>query len=282
MKKIRPYLLLLLIGVVAPLCVTGYLWQSQDRQGIVLDEAEQRLLLVMAAEISPDSEPEVLKMQAVIDRTRIAKAAESGTAAPEALSGQELVKLWGKENYNTYLEKFQEAIVATQNQTITYEGALIYPEFHYMSNGHTRSMSDAYDRDDFPYLQGTESLLDLQGERYMTVVLTDKEKFQKICAEQWDITGDDIDRIVTDGAGYVVSVTVNGREISGEDFARSFGLASPSFSIRDVGKQYRMVVKGIGHGFGVSQYGANEMARMGATYDTILKYYYQGITLTNE
>lgn len=37
--------------------------------------------------------------------------------------------------------------------------------------------------------------------------------------------------------------------------------------------------KGLGHGVGMSQYGANGMAQQGYTYDEILKYYYTGITV---
>lgn len=282
MRNIKPYLLLFVFAVAVPLCVTGYLWRNQSRQGASLDDQEQQLLLVMAAEISPESEMETIKMQAVIDRTRLAKAAEQQMTPPSSLSQQELIQLWGEENYGSYLEKFQEAVISTQNQKIICKGDLIYPEFHYLSNGHTRNMKEVYERKDFPYLQGTDSLLDLQEENYMKVILLDKKKFQKKCRETWDIPGEDIGTITTDGADYVLTISIDDKEISGEEFTLAFGLASPSFTMRDVGKQYRIVTKGVGHGFGVSQYGANEMAKMGATYDTILKYYYQDVTITSE
>jgi len=38
-------------------------------------------------------------------------------------------------------------------------------------------------------------------------------------------------------------------------------------------------VRGYGHGVGLSQYGADYMARQGATFDEILLHYYTGATL---
>ena len=42
-----------------------------------------------------------------------------------------------------------------------------------------------------------------------------------------------------------------------------------------------ITTRGYGHGVGLSQYGANEMAKLGYTYEEILKYYYKDIEINN-
>lgn len=44
----------------------------------------------------------------------------------------------------------------------------------------------------------------------------------------------------------------------------------------------KVTVKGKGHGLGLSQYGANIMAKEGKNYKEILDYYYQNINIVNE
>ena len=109
-----------------------------------------------------------------------------------------------------------------------------------------------------------------------------KKDFQEKCRQTWNLPGEAIENVTLDGAGYVRELTLDGRVISGEEMQRLLDLPSCSFSIKDAGDEYRIVTKGIGHGFGVSIYGANEMAKMGATYTSILQYYYTGIEISAE
>ena len=60
-----------------------------------------------------------------------------------------------------------------------------------------------------------------------------------------------------------------------------FSLNSTCFSIKEVDGEVRIVTKGYGQGYGMSQYGANEMAKQGSTYKEILEYYYSGIDWKN-
>lgn len=245
------------------------------------DAEEEKLLYMMAAEISPEYEMETLKMQAVIDRTRCRKAQEDQTKEPAQLTPRELAQRWG-ENYSAYYEKFQKAIIATSGEVITCGGDYIYPEYHYLSDGRTRSMEEVYGRSDFPYLQSVESSQDMEEPDYLNVFFVKKKDFQEKCRQTWNLPGEAIENVTLDSAGYVRELTVDGRTISGEEMQRLLDLPSCSFSIKDAGDEYRIVTKGIGHGFGVSIYGANEMAKMGATYASILQYYYTGIEISAE
>ena len=58
-----------------------------------------------------------------------------------------------------------------------------------------------------------------------------------------------------------------------------FGFRSTSFEYKKTADGWEFTVHGYGHGVGMSQYGANQMAIDGSTYDQILKHYYTGITI---
>ena len=87
--------------------------------------------------------------------------------------------------------------------------------------------------------------------------------------------------IAKDQGGYIESLQVGNSIIDGESFRKLFKLPSACFTMSydDTSIQFR--VKGIGHGVGLSQEGAIRMAKAGATYEEILKYYYTDIEIKN-
>ena len=283
MRKWKKWMAAGIVFLAAPLvitlCLRGF---SREDTLQFADAEEETLLYMMAAEISPECEIETLKMQAVIERTRYKKALQDQTKEPDQLTPQELVAKWGSRNYSTYYEKFQQAVIATSGEVITCDGAYIYPEFHYLSSGQTRSMEEVYGRTEFPYLKSVDSSQDLDNPDYLNVTFIKKKDFQKKCQETWNLAGEKIENIALDGAGYVKELTLDGRVISGAEMQKLLDLPSESFSIKESGDSYRIVSKGIGHGFGVSIYGANEMAKQGASYRNILEYYYTGIQILAE
>ena len=80
-------------------------------------------------------------------------------------------------------------------------------------------------------------------------------------------------------SGYVKTIQVGNSSVSGEEFRKVFSLNSACFYIREIDGRVRIVTKGLGHGYGLSIYGANEMAKEGKTYQEILSYYYSGIEI---
>ena len=71
-------------------------------------------------------------------------------------------------------------------------------------------------------------------------------------------------------------MTICGTELSGADIRRALGLRSANFEVRRSGGSYIFTVYGYGHGVGMSQNGANEMAKQGADFREILRHYYKG------
>lgn len=82
---------------------------------------------------------------------------------------------------------------------------------------------------------------------------------------------------------YVGNISIDGQKtISGRylrETVLSFDLRSASFDVAYNNGQFVFTTYGYGHGVGMSQNGANILAKQGYTYTDILKYYYTGITV---
>ena len=69
------------------------------------------------------------------------------------------------------------------------------------------------------------------------------------------------------------------KEFTGDEIRKAFSLRSPVFTIETTEKTVTFNVTGYGHGVGMSQYGADYMARQGSTYEEILSHFYKGTDL---
>ena len=99
------------------------------------------------------------------------------------------------------------------------------------------------------------------------------------------LTGDAdgwVEDINTDKSGYVTSVMLCGEKVSATEFRKAFLLKSPCFDIEYDGDKFAVTCRGYGHGVGMSQYGADYMARQGSTWREILMHYYTGVEITRE
>ena len=86
--------------------------------------------------------------------------------------------------------------------------------------------------------------------------------------------------IIRDSAGYVLFIRYLDAWAEGEALRYALNLPSASFEIEEDSDEILFRCKGAGHGLGLSQFGANEMALDGKDYIEILNYFFQGITLT--
>ena len=77
----------------------------------------------------------------------------------------------------------------------------------------------------------------------------------------------------------VKTMVINQKQYSGREIREKLQLASSDFEIIEEGNSYIFVTKGCGHGVGLSQYGAQGMAKEGYNYQAILKHYYQGVEI---
>ena len=86
------------------------------------------------------------------------------------------------------------------------------------------------------------------------------------------------DLTVTEGIN-VDRVTIGGVSVRGSQVRTTFGLRSASFDVEVQDGKLVFFVTGYGHGVGMSQYGANEMAKEGRTWREIIQHYYTGVTI---
>lgn len=82
-----------------------------------------------------------------------------------------------------------------------------------------------------------------------------------------------------DSQDYILELQVAGLTVSGEEFRKTLELSSSNFTVQSQDGKIRFLCKGLGHGLGLSQYGGNELAKEGKTYQQILFTYFPDVTL---
>lgn len=271
-KRINMMLTILLLLLLIPLFLTIFCqkMQLEELLGNVNRTAEKEedadmLFCIVAKEISADAPEECIKAQCVIARTNLKAAEEMGTELPGRMTMSELQELWG-DYFSEAEGKIREAIQETDGETLQYRNHYIYAAYHAVSAGNTRNMEELYPDSDMPYLSGVACYEDAQAPDYLSVLYLDRE----ITIEE------------KDSAGYVTKAQMNGKSYTGEELRGELGLKSANFNVTELepGK-IRIVTKGHGHGFGLSQYTAQKMAEKGEDYRKILQYFFPGTELEN-
>ncbi len=271
-KRINTMLTILLLLLLIPLFLTIFCqkMQLEELLGNVNRTAETEedadmLFCIVAKEISADAPEECIKAQCVIARTNLKAAEEMGTELPGRMTMSELQELWG-DYFSEAEGKIREAIQETDGETLQYRNHYIYAAYHAVSAGNTRNMEELYPDSDMPYLSGVACYEDAQAPDYLSVLYLDRE----ITIEE------------KDSAGYVTKAQMNGKSYTGEELRGELGLKSANFTVTELepGK-VRIVTKGHGHGFGLSQYTAQKMAEQGENYRNILQYFFPGTELEN-
>lgn len=242
---------------------------------------EDYIVGVVAAEMPASFDMEALKAQAVAARTYAMYKKETrnldydlviGVSDQAYQNNKQLLDKWGLSFFNYFL-KVRDAVLTTKNEILTYEGEVINAFYFAMSNGYTEN-SELVFQEDLPYLNSVPSTWEDESlNNYEVTSSISKEEFCTslgITCEQIEIK--DIER---SNANRVLNITINNQVFEGTTVRQKLGLRSTDFEIEIVDNNVQITTKGYGHGVGMSQYGANGMAKDGYTYEEILKYYYQ-------
>ncbi len=260
----------------------------QERaDGQEMDE-EEYLAGIVAEEISLEYQPEAIKAQTVVARTALKRALAYEEEMPQSMSREEMLSLWGQDGFEKNYQVLEEALAATEGEIMTWENEPIQAAYHAVSAGKTRDGKEALGAK-LPYLSSVDSSMDIPSHDYLKVVFMGKkelaDKLNQACPEA-ELTEEGLaEQIVVtkrDSSEYVLEVAVGKQTMAGEDVRDCLGLNSACFSIKEVEGKMRIVTKGMGHGIGLSQYGANEMAKAGSDYKEILKYYYKDVTVQKD
>ena len=255
------------------------------------------LVGVVRAEMPASFETEALKAQAVAARTYTLYKMQTGGNHGEAadictdstccqayISEENARNNWG-DAADANEAKIESAVRDTDGETILYGGVPILAVFHSCSAGQTRASGEVW-VSDLPYLQAVSSPepADSIPNYYSRAEFTAETFREKVLAAypEADLSGDMgswLRNAVTDTAGSVETVEVGGVTLKGTAVRSLLGLRSACFEWEAEDGKLVFYVTGFGHGVGMSQYGADEMAKEGADYREILTHYYTGVTI---
>ena len=257
---------------------------QEKKDGQEIDE-EEYLAGIVAEQIALDSQPEAIKAQAVIARTSLVCALENDEELPASMSREEMLSLWGQNGFEQNYRVLDEALAATQGEILVWKEKPIQAAFHAVSAGKTRDAKEALGVER-PYLSSVDSSIDIPSHDFLKVIYMEKkdlaDKLNQACKEA-GLTEESVTQGISvtkrDSGDYALEVAVGAQSMTGEEFRECLDLNSACFSIKEVEGKMRIVTKGMGHGVGLSQYGANEMAKAGSGYEEILNYYYQDVTI---
>ena len=180
--------------------------------------------------------------------------------------------------YDEYLSKLRNIVNETKNEYITYEGDIIASFYFSLSNGYTENASDVFSID-LPYLVSTSSQWDENVKTFESNMQIEMPTFLSKLG-LFDNNYVEVNNIVKTKSNRVKSLTINQKCFTVIEIRKLLNLRSTDFEISVHDDIVNINTKGYGHGVGMSQYGANEMAKMGYKYDEILSYYYKDTKIT--
>ncbi len=267
-------------------------YRTKTRQ-IEKPNLEDYVVGVVASEMPATFEKEALKAQALTARTYIVKqlmyggngSVPKGALVEDTTNFQvyqnmdDLKKEW-KDKYNQNVKKIREAVKATAGQILTFNGSPITAAFFSTSNGYTENSEDYWDQP-VPYLKSVKSPWDKLSPKYSFKEEIPVSTFEsKLGVQLTD--SKNIGTITSRTHGKRVgTVVIAGKQFTGREIRDKLELRSADFSWVRKGNLIIVTTKGYGHGIGMSQYGANEMAKKGKNYQDIVKYYYQGVQISS-
>ena len=171
------------------------------------------------------------------------------------------------------------AVTSTNNMTIKYNGTYIDAVYHSTSNGKTEDAVHVWGNS-VPYLKSVESSWDRNASSYLRT--EEKELSALLMLLGIDLSDENsIEIISRNNSGRVSNVRIGNKNYSGVELRNLLGLRSADFDLEVQNNKVIITTRGYGHGVGMSQYGANELAKQGKTWQDIINHYYSNITLTN-
>lgn len=249
---------------------------------------------VVAAEMPASFAPEALKAQAVAARSYAMYCASFSKHAPAQVctdytccqawqSDETLQAKWG-EHADENTQKIRSAVEQTRGEYLAFGGQPVFAAFHSSSASLTENSADVWSA--VPYLVSVESPESAEDvPNYISSVVCSPIDFRDTVLSahpEADFSGPEeawIGELRRDGSGRVASVRLGGVEIGGKELRGLFSLRSTAFELEYDSSRFTFTVTGFGHGVGMSQYGADKMARQGAEYTEILTHYYPGTVL---
>lgn len=252
---------------------------------------------VVSGEMPASFGIEALKAQAIAARTFVSsrkltpcsqgKGADvcDSTHCQVYIDKEERIEKWNAEGIENW-DKIESAVESTKGVVLTYKDELVkYPQFFSTSSGKTENSIDVFSGD-IPYLVSKESPGEEIAPKYAQDFPFALDEFiEKINSKYASANltkeniANNIEIISRSDAGGVKEIRFGEEKVKGLEFRLYIGLTSTNFEYSIVDNKIIFKCKGYGHGVGMSQWGANVMAKDNKNYEEILKHYYTGIDL---
>lgn len=268
---------------------------SGEVEEVKLDEY---LYHVVSAEMPVDFNEEALKSQSIVARTYTvykitvqekkheeADICDSATCCQAWISKEDRLAKWDENVREANWNKIVNAVNSTKGKIITYENKPINAFFHSNSGGTTEIPINVWGGSGYPYLQVVETSGEDEYSQYSSEVVLLKEEFINKIKEKYSNLEVDFSKEKSiyikekTSSGRVKTLKVGNIEISGVEARTILGLKSTNFTCTIEELNIKFSVIGYGHGVGMSQTGADALAKQGKNYEEIIKHFYVGVEI---
>ena len=283
--------LLLLISFLLPIFISSFnratFLFSNNEKNIVVHLTDLNLYLdlndyvtgVVASEMPALFDEEALKAQAVAVRSFATSKMENNyLEITSGISDQvyspvyKLQEKW-QTDFNKYYQKISKSVKSTNNEVIKRDNKILRTYYFSMSNGYTENSQTVFNDTTFTSVKSLENE-DTPNYKFQKTYTS--EELQKIL----NISNINIQSIEKSNTNHVSTITINNKVYSGIQFRKLLSLRSTDFTIDIQDNNYIITTTGYGHGVGMSQYGANQMAKNGSNYKEILNHYYENTEIS--
>lgn len=259
---------------------------------------DQYLVNVVSSEMPASYELEALKAQAVVARTYTiyqiinnrnkhenSDVCDSYKCCQAWISKEDRLNKWNENEREENWKKIESSVKDTKGLIVTYNNSPINAFFHSNSGGTTEVPVNVWGGTGYPYLQSVETSGEEGYSQYFSEVEVSNEDVLKKLKEKYPNIeidfkeSDDIKIIDYTNSGRVKTIKFGNIEISGVEARTIFELKSANFEIIKNDNSIKFKVKGYGHGVGMSQTGADSLAKKGSTYEEIIKHFYSGVEI---
>ncbi len=252
-----------------------------NNNGVISNlKLEDYIVGVVAAEMPASFNSEALKAQAVAARTYTMKKVSAGKTLVNSTNDQvyktetQLRNDWGA-SFDYYYNRVKSAVDATSGMVMMYGGNYIDALYHSISSGKTELPKYIWNST-YPYLVSVDSSWDKNVKNYsVTKSFSYGDVSSKLGIGVNAETN--IEVLSLTESDRVDKIKIGESIFTGVQIRTKLGLRSTDFDIVKTDSGLNITTRGYGHGVGMSQYGANEMAKQGYSFDSILTHYYTNI-----
>ena len=248
-------------------------------------DLEEYVKGVVPSEVNSAWHPEMLKAQAVAARTyALYQHMLSASRDYDVAASIQDQVYRGRHGLDARVE---QAVESTRGLVITHQGAPIYAAFSSTAAGITEDAMVVWSKD-LPYLKGVECPFDLESPYYQWKASFTVESLEKNLRQ----LGFPVGTIATltplsrSRAGRVATLRILHSKgeliLRGEELRKAVGytvVPSTQFTVESFGQEIVLTGYGAGHAVGLCQWGAKELAELGYSFSSILRYYYPGTEL---